>query len=74
MPSQREKVTISLYYDELITIEKLKKQLSDDGLLVAPTTSEIVRLAIQVLGEAPHSKLERAVASVPDRRAGRPKQ
>ena len=74
MTAQREKVTISLYYDELVIIENLKKRLSDAGLLVAPTTSEIVRLALHVLGEAPHSKLERAVAAVPDRRAGRPKQ
>jgi hypothetical protein len=73
MPPHREKVTISLYYDELITIEKLKKQLSDAGLLVAPSTSEIVRLALHLLGEAPQSKLEHAVAVVPDRRAGRPK-
>ena len=73
MSSQREKVTISLYYDELGIMEKLRKQLSDAGLLVAPTTSEIVRLALHLLGEAPHSKLELAVASVPDRRAGRPK-
>jgi uncharacterized protein YwlG (UPF0340 family) len=73
MTALREKVTISLYYDELITIEKLKKQLSDDGLLVAPSTSEIVRLALHVLAEAPHSKLRNAVAVVPDRRAGRPK-
>jgi hypothetical protein len=73
MSSQREKVTISLYYDELGIIEKLRKQLSDAGLLVAPTTSEIVRLALHLLGEATHSKLELAVASVPDRRTGRPK-
>jgi hypothetical protein len=73
MTALREKVTISLYYDELITIETLKKQLSDDGLLVAPSTSEIVRLALHLLGEAPHSRLERAIATVPDRRAGRPK-
>ena len=52
MSPLREKVTISLYYDELITIEKLKKQLSDAGLLVAPTTSEIVRLALHLMGEA----------------------
>jgi hypothetical protein len=73
MGAQREKVTVSLYNHELITIEKLKKRLSDEGLLVAPTTSEIVRLALHLLGEAPQSKLEHAVAVVPDRRAGRPK-
>jgi hypothetical protein len=73
MPALREKITISLYYDELITIETLKKRLSDEGLLVAPTTSEIVRLALHVLGKAPDSKLRKAVAAVPDRRAGRPK-
>jgi hypothetical protein len=73
MTARREKVTISLYYDELITIEKLKKQLSDAGLLVAPTTSEIVRLALHLMEKAPPSKLENAVALVPDRRAGRPK-
>jgi hypothetical protein len=39
MTALREKVTISLYYNELITIEKLKKRLSDEGLLVAPTTN-----------------------------------
>jgi hypothetical protein len=74
MTALREKVTISLYYDELNLIENLKQKLSDAGLLVAPTTSEIVRLALHVLGEAPHSKLKNAVASVPDRRAGRPKE
>lgn len=73
MTALREKVTISLYYDELNLIENLKQKLSDAGLLVAPTTSEIVRLALHVLGEAPHSKLKNAVAVVPDRRAGRPK-
>jgi hypothetical protein len=73
MPALREKVTISVYYDELNLIENLKERLSDAGLLVAPTTSEIVRLALHVLGEAPHSKLRKAVAAVPDRRAGRPK-
>jgi hypothetical protein len=47
--------------------------ISDEGLLVAPTTSEIVRLALHVMEKAPHSKLRKAVAAVPDRRAGRPK-
>lgn len=73
MTSARQKVTVSLYYDELVTIERLKKKMSDAGLLVVPTTSEIVRLAIQLIGEAPYSKLEHAVNVVPDRRAGRPK-
>lgn len=74
MTSKREKVTVSLYYDELVIIEKLKKRLSDAGLLVAPTTSEIIRLAIHHLKNAPHSALENIVAVVPDRRAGRPKR
>lgn len=72
--AQREKVTVSLYNHELITIEKLKKQLSDNGLLVAPTTSEIVRLALHLMEKTPSSKLEQAVTAVPDRRAGRPKE
>lgn len=33
MPALREKVTISLDYDELITIEKMKKRLVVTGLL-----------------------------------------
>ncbi|MBE9082841.1 hypothetical protein IQ278_12025 [Tolypothrix sp. LEGE 11397] len=73
MGALREKVTVSLYYDELVAIEKLKKRLSSDGLLVAPTTSEIVRLALHVLGKASRRELEAAVTVTPDRRAGRPK-
>jgi hypothetical protein len=73
MNCTREKITVSIYNDELVTIEKLKKQLSDEGLLVAPTASEIVRLALHVLGKASRRELEAAVTATPDRRAGRPK-
>jgi hypothetical protein len=73
MHCKREKITVSIYNDELVTIEKLKKRLSDEGLLVAPTTSEIVRLALHLLGKASRRELESAVTATPDRRAGRPK-
>lgn len=73
MSYKREKITVSVYNNELVTIEKLKKRLSDEGLLVAPTTSEIVRLALHVLGKASRRELEAAVIVTPDRRAGRPK-
>jgi len=74
MNAQREKVTVSLFNPELVIIEKLKNQLSDQGLLVQPTTSEIVRLALHVLAETAQTKLESVVDVLEDRRVGRPKK
>jgi hypothetical protein len=74
MASQRTKVTVSLYDQELIIIEELKKRLYDRDLLVAATTSEIVRFALHHFSKAPADKLEQALLNVPDRRAGKPKK
>jgi hypothetical protein len=34
MSYKREKVTVSLYYEDIVAIEKLRKRLNDEDLLL----------------------------------------
>jgi hypothetical protein len=43
MSAQQKKVTVSLFDPELAIIEKLKNQLSSQGLLVQPTVERAVK-------------------------------
>jgi hypothetical protein len=74
MTPKRQKITISLYDQDLLTIEQLEKRFTDQELAFAPTTSEVVRIALQVVLTASNSKLEKAIANIPDRKTGRPKR
>lgn len=72
--SIRQKATISLYPADIAAIEKFKKRLENEALLLVPSTSEVMRLAIHHLQNAKHSELQNLVATVPERRVGKPKR
>jgi hypothetical protein len=74
MCAKRTKVTVSLYDEELYLIEQLKRKLEDSDVYLLPSTSEVLRLAVQVLAAAPPKAVAAIAQRLPERRTGRPKQ
>jgi hypothetical protein len=72
--ANREKVTVSLYDEDLIRIEKLKKHLCNNNIAFLPTTSEVVRIALLLMTNTSLVELQEAVERLPSRKGGRPKQ
>jgi hypothetical protein len=74
MNEQREKVTVSFYGEELIALERLKKEFCDQDLSLVASTSEILRVALKMFVHASLEERQNAIAQVKERRPGRPKR
>jgi hypothetical protein len=69
----RTKVTISLHQEDVTLIERLKSRLEGTDLYFAPSTSEVMRLALQVLAQTPQKTMVAIAENMPLRRVGRPR-
>lgn len=74
MSNKREKVTISIFYEDIVILEKLKERLFDTDPWSNGSSSEVVRVALHHLYNVSNSKLAETAAKVTKRRPGKKKQ